>query len=118
MKASGIPAQYGDKMFSLVTEDSLCCCAAWKQGVVQVSNDSSCRCAEWKEDEYICAVPQSGDLDTVVTLITEMRKRGDVSRYSMTLFECVDMRREDIAIFLIKNGFRSNIWRQVFIDIH
>ncbi|XP_076443630.1 uncharacterized protein LOC143282063 [Babylonia areolata] len=55
---------------------------------------------------------RNGDLNAVMTLVTELRKHGDVSRYSSTLFDCVDMRREDIAIFLIKNGFRSAIWRQ------
>ena len=60
-----------------------------------------------------CSPFQSGDLDTVVLLITELRRHGDISRYSQALFDCVDMRREDIAIFLIKNGFHSNIWKQV-----
>ena len=51
MKASGIPAQYGDKMFSLVTEDSLCCCAGWKQGVVQVNTGQENNIGQPKTDK-------------------------------------------------------------------
>lgn len=54
----------------------------------------------------------NGDLETVKSLVTGLRSFGDVSRYSITLFDCLDSRAVEIAKFLIMNGFETNVYKQ------
>lgn len=54
----------------------------------------------------------SGDLETVKSLVTGLKTYGDVSRYSSTLFDCLDNRAVDIAKFLILNGFQTDVYKQ------
>ncbi|CAG5118766.1 unnamed protein product, partial [Candidula unifasciata] len=54
---------------------------------------------------------QAANLDMVKQLITGLAENGDVNKYSHLLFECVDLCREDIAIYMILAGFRVDIWK-------
>ncbi|XP_045216690.2 uncharacterized protein LOC123566547 isoform X1 [Mercenaria mercenaria] len=54
----------------------------------------------------------SGDLETVKSLVTGLKSFGDVSRYSSTLFDCLDSRAVEIAKFLIVNGFQTDVYKQ------
>lgn len=49
----------------------------------------------------------------VKQLVTGLAENGDVNRYSHLLFECVELCREDIAIYMILAGFRVDIWKTV-----
>ncbi|XP_052276622.1 uncharacterized protein LOC127875909 isoform X2 [Dreissena polymorpha] len=55
---------------------------------------------------------ESGDLETVKSLVTGLKSIGDVSRYSVILFDCLDKRAVEIAEFLILNGFETNVYKQ------
>ncbi|CAL1531735.1 unnamed protein product [Lymnaea stagnalis] len=63
------------------------------------------------ENSFRAAI-KAADLPLVEHLIAGLSRHGDVARYSQFLFDCVDLCREDIAIFLLKSGFRTDIWRQ------
>ncbi|XP_062571871.1 uncharacterized protein LOC134233834 [Saccostrea cucullata] len=55
---------------------------------------------------------QTGDFETVKSLMSGLQAFGDVTRYSSTLFDCVDNKQTDIAKFLITNGFKTDIYKQ------
>jgi len=40
-------------------------------------------------------------------------EKGDVNRYANVLFQCVDTRRQRIAVYLISRGMRTDIYKQV-----
>ncbi|KAL5005264.1 hypothetical protein ScPMuIL_018720 [Solemya velum] len=64
------------------------------------------------EETFYSAI-REGDLNTVENLVSDLKHfRGGVSRYSNALFECVDADQQDIAKYLIRNGFRTDIWKQ------
>lgn len=49
----------------------------------------------------------------VTRLVSGLKEHGEVKRFNSVLFDCVDQRREDIAIFLLRNGFQCDIYKQV-----
>lgn len=55
---------------------------------------------------------EGGDLETVKSLVMGLKSFGDVSRYSSTLFDCLDSRAVEIAKFLIMNGFQTDVYKQ------
>lgn len=55
---------------------------------------------------------QDGDVETVKSLTSGLQAFGDVSRYSSTLFDCVDHKQTEIAKYLITNGFKTDIYKQ------
>lgn len=52
-------------------------------------------------------------METVKSLTSGLQAFGDVSRYSSTLFDCVDHKQTEIAKYLITNGFKTDIYKQV-----
>lgn len=56
---------------------------------------------------------QTGDLETVKSLIAGVQSFGDLSTYSSVLFDCIDNKQTDIAKFLIRNGFKTDVWKEV-----
>ncbi|XP_041367616.1 uncharacterized protein LOC121382159 isoform X2 [Gigantopelta aegis] len=64
-------------------------------------------------DERFRASIQGGNYAEVVQLVTSALEHGDVtSRFRCSLFKCVDLRYEKIAIYLIKAGFTCDIHKQ------
>ncbi|XP_052794687.1 uncharacterized protein LOC128227844 isoform X2 [Mya arenaria] len=63
------------------------------------------------ETTFKCAIKNS-DLETVKSLVMGLKSFGDVTRYSITLFDCLDSRAVDIAKFLILSGFETNVYKQ------
>ena len=62
---------------------------------------------------FPCFPLQDGDFETVKSLMSGLQAFGDVSRYSATLFDCVDHKQTEIAKYLITNGFKTDIYKQV-----
>lgn len=62
---------------------------------------------------FPCFLLQDGDFETVKSLMSGLQAFGDVSRYSATLFDCVDHKQTEIAKYLITNGFKTDIYKQV-----
>lgn len=56
---------------------------------------------------------QTGDMETVKSLIAGVQSFGDLSQYSSVLFDCIDNKQTDIAKFLIRNGFKTDVWKEV-----
>uniref|UniRef100_A0A8W8HLX3 Uncharacterized protein n=1 Tax=Magallana gigas TaxID=29159 RepID=A0A8W8HLX3_MAGGI len=48
----------------------------------------------------------------IQSLTSGLQAFGDVSRYSSTLFDCVDHKQTEIAKYLITNGFKTDIYKQ------
>ena len=56
---------------------------------------------------------QKGDLGHVKQLIEGLKEKGDINRYTDVLFQCVDTGRQNIAVYLIRSGMRTDIYKQV-----
>ena len=68
---------------------------------------------KWHMTSFPCFPLQDGDFETVKSLMSGLQAFGDVSRYSATLFDCVDHKQTEIAKYLITNGFKTDIYKQV-----
>lgn len=42
-----------------------------------------------------------------------LNDKGDINRYANILFDCVDTNRQHIAVYLIQQGMRTDIYKQV-----
>ena len=56
---------------------------------------------------------QKGELSQVQQLIEGLKQKGDINRYTDVLFQCIDMGKQNIAVYLIRNGMRTDIYKQV-----
>ncbi|XP_071118626.1 uncharacterized protein [Haliotis cracherodii] len=63
-------------------------------------------------EEALKGAIKRADLDMVTRLVSGLKEHGEVKRFNSVLFDCVDQRREDIAIFLLRNGFQCDIYKQ------
>ena len=68
--------------------------------------------AECDFDETLRNAIKTGDLETVKSLIAGVQSFGDLSTYSSVLFDCIDNKQTDIAKFLIRNGFKTDVWKE------
>ena len=68
--------------------------------------------AECDFDETLRNAIKRGDLETVKSLIAGVQSFGDLSTYSSVLFDCIDNKQTDIAKFLIRNGFKTDVWKE------
>ncbi|GFN80508.1 acyl-CoA-binding domain-containing protein 6 [Plakobranchus ocellatus] len=55
---------------------------------------------------------KKGDLRTIRLLVAGLKENGDVSRFSYLLFGCVDLCRENIALYLLNAGLSFDIWKR------
>lgn len=55
---------------------------------------------------------KKGDLGHVKQLIEGLKEKGDINRYTDVLFQCVDTGRQNIAVYLIRSGMRTDIYKQ------
>ncbi|XP_052282717.1 uncharacterized protein LOC127879738 isoform X1 [Dreissena polymorpha] len=53
-----------------------------------------------------------GDLAGVEELVLGLTDKGDINRYATILFDCVDTGRQRIAVYLIRQGMRTDIYKQ------
>lgn len=58
---------------------------------------------------------QRGDLAGVEELVLGLTDKGDINRYANILFDCVDTGRQRIAVYLIRQGMRTDIYKQVVV---
>lgn len=63
------------------------------------------------EQSLLKAVRRS-DMSEIETLVLGLSDKGDINRYANVLFECVDTGRDDIAVYLIRHGMRTDIYKQ------
>jgi hypothetical protein len=56
---------------------------------------------------------QKGDVLGVEDLVVGLADKGDINRYANILFHCVDTGRQHIAVYLIQQGMRTDIYKQV-----
>lgn len=68
--------------------------------------------AECDFDETLRKAIKTGDMETVKSLIAGVQSFGDLSQYSSVLFDCIDNKQTDIAKFLIRNGFKTDVWKE------
>lgn len=62
---------------------------------------------------------QKGDLKSVKCLISGVQSYNtDLSRFSYLLFDCIDNKDTDIAKYLIGIGFKSEIWKEVYLQTY
>lgn len=56
---------------------------------------------------------QHDNVTGVEELVLGLTDKGDINRYANILFHCVDTGRQQIAVYLIQQGMRTDIYKQV-----
>lgn len=68
--------------------------------------------AETNFEQSLMKAVKRGDLLGVEDLVLGLTDKGDINRYANILFYCVDTDRQQIAVYLIQQGMRTDIYKQ------
>lgn len=68
--------------------------------------------AETNFEQSLLKAVKRGDLLGVEDLVIGLTDKGDINRYANILFHCVDTGRQRIAVYLIQQGMRTDIYKQ------
>ncbi|XP_053405814.1 uncharacterized protein LOC123565381 [Mercenaria mercenaria] len=68
--------------------------------------------AETNFEQSLLKAVKKGDLLGVEDLVVGLVDKGDINRYANILFHCVDTGRQHIAVYLIQQGMRTDIYKQ------
>lgn len=68
--------------------------------------------AETNFEQSLLKAVKRGDLLGVEDLVLGLSDKGDINRYANILFHCVDTGRQRIAVYLIQQGMRTDIYKQ------
>ncbi|XP_060556024.1 uncharacterized protein LOC132716719, partial [Ruditapes philippinarum] len=68
--------------------------------------------AETNFEQSLLKAVKKGDVLGVEDLVVGLADKGDINRYANILFHCVDTGRQHIAVYLIQQGMRTDIYKQ------